>query len=266
MSQDGSTPSGEGGSSGAEIGRTGGAETAGTINAAGVGGGNSTTSTGAVAVAEGGGGAAGEAGVPAGGAAGDDTAPLPAGGTAGAQPAGGASPTCAPSAEVCDGVDNDCNGAVDDSATIAGLCAQESVCLDGSCVSLPVDGSCVGVQYATHAYAYCSLALDWATAQSYCETLGAHLATITSAAEDAALKSLLVKQEDAWIGLDRAATCEWTWVTGEPVSYTAWPVNFPDGSCGAYDCVQLWGQRDAQWDDTYCTDEQRFLCEWEPDP
>jgi hypothetical protein len=146
------------------------------------------------------------------------------------------------------------------------LCASDSVCVDGSCQSLPPELACDGLHLTTHAYAWCSVAADWAAASVHCESLGAHLATITSVAEDQALKSLLTKQDDAWIGLTRAVSCEWRWVTGEPVSYTAWPVNYPDGACGPYDCAQLWGRREGQWDDTYCTDEQSFLCEWESAP
>jgi hypothetical protein len=43
-----------------------------------------------------------------------------------------------PRAEVCDGVDNDCNGTVDDSAT----CPAGTRCLRGSCVSACVEGDC----------------------------------------------------------------------------------------------------------------------------
>lgn len=47
-------------------------------------------------------------------------------------------PQAKPSAEVCDGLDNDCNGAVDDGV---GLCGADEVCDHGKCVCAgPCDG------------------------------------------------------------------------------------------------------------------------------
>jgi hypothetical protein len=177
----------------------------------------------------------------------------------------GTDTSCTPSPEVCDGLDNDCNLAVDDTIAMAPLCPADQVCIDGECAPLPPESSCLGYQFSTHAYALCGESVDWDTARVRCEQMGAHLATIGSAEEDAAVKTLAPgKQTDAWIGLRRSAACEWEWVTLEPVTYTAWPVNYPDGACGVYDCCQIWSKEEAQWDDTYCVDKQPFICEWEP--
>ena len=45
----------------------------------------------------------------------------------------------APSAEACDGVDNDCNGLVDDGMN---LCAAGKVCDRGACVDRCVEQGC----------------------------------------------------------------------------------------------------------------------------
>ena len=82
----------------------------------------------------------------------------------------------------------------------------------------PATGRC----YFTYA-----MAGVWADARVGCEAQGAHLATLTTAAEQAFALSLL-GTEDLWIGLHRTGTDSWQWVTGEPVAFMAWAPLEPD--------------------------------------
>ncbi|MEN8239625.1 MAG: PKD domain-containing protein, partial [Actinomycetota bacterium] len=82
--------------------------------------------------------------------------------------------------------------------------------------------------------------MDWyaansaANAMSYDKCEDAHLATITSAGEQAVLAGLMAgTTENAWIGgfqpeteLDKNAN--WQWVTGEPFSFTNWDGGEPN--------------------------------------
>lgn len=87
--------------------------------------------------------------------------------------------------------------------------------------------------------------LTWDQAKARAEALGGHLATITSASEQAHIAELLALQPGAlytpslqlgpYIGARQAAgsvepSGGWTWVTGEPWSYAAWGVNEPSNA------------------------------------
>jgi hypothetical protein len=55
-------------------------------------------------------------------------------------------PTTAPSVEVCDGLDNDCDGVVDNGAA---LCPAGQICVGGGCVATCTAASCAGGQVCT---------------------------------------------------------------------------------------------------------------------
>jgi hypothetical protein len=99
--------------------------------------------------------------------------------------------------------------------------------------------------------------LTWEEAKQRAEADGGHLVTITSAEEDALVYALIADNPDLWTNVDVAVMSDgeespiqvtlgpwiglyqqsgseeptggWTWVTGEPVSYTNWFVQ-ADGS------------------------------------
>jgi hypothetical protein len=71
-----------------------------------------------------------------------------------------------------------------------------------------------------HSYFISTSATNWAAAKTAAEALGGHLATISSAAEQAVVIS--GGTDFAWIGFtDEAVEGTFAWVTGEPVTYTA---------------------------------------------
>lgn len=112
-------------------------------------------------------------------------------------------------------------------------------------------------------------------ARARCEALGAHLATITSAAEDAAVAMVapvggtLPAETDAWIGgNDLAAEGTFVWDTGEPFVFD----NFRDGEPNnnnpndpaGEDCQVYEGDL-LTWDDRSCSlGLFVFICEREP--
>jgi len=164
--------------------------------------------------------------------------------------------TCTPPADVCNGVDDDCDGVVDNGPG----CGAGRVCSFGACRSIPP--SCTGYRYGGHAYAICTTDMTWASASATCSGAGAHLVTVTSPGEQGFLASLIAGR--CWNGLYRGGgSCTWQWVTGEPATYTAWDPGQPSSTCGDQDCGDFWYGPGWTWDDYWCAMTARYVCEWD---
>jgi len=74
----------------------------------------------------------------------------------------------------------------------------------------------------------------WSNAEAEAVSMGGHLATIRSAAEDQWISSTFGDHGGAlWIGLnDRDKVFTFTWTSGEPVTYTNWGAGQPDNGTG----------------------------------
>lgn len=113
----------------------------------------------------------------------------------------------------------------------------------------------------THWYAVIdSPGLKWTEAKAAAEALGGHLATITSAAENAFVFALAQATGDTvehWLGgFQPAGSPEpagnWQWVTGEPFAYAGWATRQPDnGSPQPEDYLHFWNQ--PGWNDIWNT-------------
>ena len=145
------------------------------------------------------------------------------------------------STEVCDGVDNDCDGAVD-----------EEVC-DG-CGATEEAGSlwhvCDGDEQT------------WFDAVDVCDARGMALATIDDAVAQSTAADLLAPfPYDFWLGgSDLAQEGDWTWVDGTPWGYEHWRVNQPDDGANTYpseDCLEM---DDGVWNDRPCGTPLPYLC------
>jgi formylglycine-generating enzyme required for sulfatase activity len=87
-----------------------------------------------------------------------------------------------------------------------------------------------------HRYLHLTTPMTWEQAREYAEALGGHLATITSAEEQAALVDNFLGL-NLWIGGFQPADSEepdggWQWVTGEPWAFTAWKSGEPNDQFG----------------------------------
>ncbi|MCA0873941.1 hypothetical protein LCL97_24210 [Seohaeicola saemankumensis] len=119
-----------------------------------------------------------------------------------------------------------------------------------------------------HAYASSESAATWPEAEQHCRAAGGHLATITSARENAFLVETFNTDRELWLGgTDDTPSGQWEWVTGEPWDYTNW--NLPDEPNdfhgGEYYLQYDWG---GTWNDLGRpggSDRHGFLCEWEPE-
>ena len=86
--------------------------------------------------------------------------------------------------------------------------------------------------------------INWRTAKASAEAMGGYLACIAGVAENDWIWSTLVQPAsagwDAWFGLfQQPGSTEpyggWTWISGEPLTFTSWCGNQPDDSNGSED-------------------------------
>ena len=112
----------------------------------------------------------------------------------------------------------------------------------------------------------------WEEAQAYCESVGGHLATITSEEENGFLYRFLVESgyESAYFGLsDHVIEGEWVWVTGETVDYINWHPGEPNKENSNEDYGMFYYKfSDGSWNDgdfgVRTNNSGRvFLCEWD---
>lgn len=143
--------------------------------------------------------------------------------------------------------------------------------------------------------------LTWAQAKDAAEKMSyqglpGHLATLTSAPEDAFGRALVESESspnwlEAWIGLTdnensggqesagfgwpASKTHGWVWVTGEPFVYENWGAGAgyppePNDSAGNEDFAALWHnllyQGLVSWNDASSTTQYRYLVEYESVP
>jgi hypothetical protein len=115
------------------------------------------------------------------------------------------------------------------------------------------------VSFQGHCYFPTNTRTSWPSSQMACQAAGAHLVTIGSAEEQAAVAPLATTQ-DRWIGMNRPVlslnASAYVWVTGEAVGYTHWAQGEPNFTG---ECVRI--QTTGSWADNQCTNSAYAICE-----
>lgn len=162
--------------------------------------------------------------------------------------------------EVCDGLDNDCDGVVDNG----------SVCGPG----------CTGATWGGHAYASCTTALGFNAAATDCASKSMRLARVDSAAENQFLYAIAFANPAntstafwPWIGgHDIATPVEWQWADGTVFwmgrnngslvagLYSNWASAAPTDASGTY-CTVMQRGGNGTWVDRGCANVQPYFCE-----
>lgn len=83
--------------------------------------------------------------------------------------------------------------------------------------------------YGEHYYEVIDKSMTWTSAKEYCENLGGHLVTITSAEEQAFIETLVCQgaKKQYWIGAYLDGD-NYKWVTGEEFAYANWDASEPN--------------------------------------
>jgi Lectin C-type domain len=118
------------------------------------------------------------------------------------------------------------------------------------------------VSAAGHCYFTFAQPVTWYVARDQCQQLGAHLATITSDAEQAFVASIGANTP-AWLGLSRFGAPSFNWITGEVFAYTNWQADSPH-PLPESGVLTLPGS--GMWTDRPPTELHPALCEAEPIP
>ncbi len=113
-----------------------------------------------------------------------------------------------------------------------------------------------------HYYARIRQPVTWEQARVAAERLGGHLATITSAAENAFITPLVIDGNFnvSHIGGFRSGG-GWAWITGEPWSYTNWYPGEPNNATGDERYLATW-ITPGTWNDIFPSYLAEFLVEW----
>ncbi|XP_061186946.1 perlucin-like protein [Saccostrea echinata] len=128
------------------------------------------------------------------------------------------------------------------------------------------------ILYDGHCYIASPTAMNWMTAELYCESRGAHMVTIDTDEEnqwimdvfvppwDAAACSVLWRCCNTWIGtsdIDQEGL--FTWTQQRSMAYWNWYTDEPNDANGNQDCAALC--QNGFWMDRTCTFAASFVCE-----
>ena len=127
--------------------------------------------------------------------------------------------------------------------------------------------------------------ISWDDAKAAAEAKGGHLVTITSEAENEFVYNLVAGDDRYWFidaynngngpwlgGYQPEGSPEpaggWTWITGEPFSYTNWDINQPDNSQGTENRLDFLGTgtlKSPKWNDLphYWSGPKGYIVEWD---
>jgi len=135
--------------------------------------------------------------------------------------------------------------------------------------------------YNGHTYSIYNVSMTWKEAKKYCESIGGHLVTITSAQEQKFIEPLIYKalyngqkfigKGQYYIGAtDEVKEGAWKWITGESFSYTNWyntalPKSYPENDYAVIYNSYGWGTTKDKnvTGNSYDYTNTGFICEWD---
>lgn len=100
--------------------------------------------------------------------------------------------------------------------------------------------------------------MNWTEAEENCKSLGAHLATIQSSAENTAIRDYY-SSAPIWLGYnDMDSDFQFSWVDNSTSTYTNWATGQPNR--GTQDCAAFFKGLNSDWYDRPCGDSHSSVC------
>jgi len=144
--------------------------------------------------------------------------------------------------EICDTVDNNCSGIIDDEEACP--CQVESKADEGD-------------------YLFCGASVTWNEAVSRCEDYNRQLVVIQNESENYFLTDILDTRLPSiwWIGMsDSEQEGDWRWIDGSELTLDAWHQGEPN-DYGGEDCGEIYRWGSETWNDAPCDANNNFICE-----
>jgi hypothetical protein len=114
-------------------------------------------------------------------------------------------------------------------------------------------------------FVYISTVQPWVAHRAACQALGGDLASIHSAAENAAVLAVIPQSAAPWIGAtDAVSEGTWRWSDGTPWDYSNWAPGEPNDEGGNEDCALLYAS--GAWNDGQCPVSDRGAVCRRPSP
>ena len=127
--------------------------------------------------------------------------------------------------------------------------AQSTTYIDPDTAALRVQSNPTR-QFGDHLYLRTPHKMTWQVAQAWAERVGGNLVTINNATEDAWLQQNFGRSTAYWTGLNDAKNeGNFTWASGEPVTYTNWLSGEPNDGGAGQDYVRTNKSASRQWAD-----------------
>lgn len=130
-------------------------------------------------------------------------------------------------------------------------------------MSKPVETS----YFKGHKYELYNESMTWESAKLFCEKKGGHLVTISDEKENEFVNGMRCRnlstdyQQSIWLGgSDAANEGTWSWITGEPFTYSNWEPNEPNGGT-SQNYLQMYSS--GKWDDVQNEAGRFVVCEYD---
>ena len=130
-------------------------------------------------------------------------------------------------------------------------------------MSKPVETS----YFKGHKYELYNESMTWESAKLFCEKKGGHLVTVSDEKENEFVNDMRCRnlstdyQQSIWLGgSDTANEGTWSWITGEPFTYSNWEPNEPNGGT-SQNYLQMYSS--GNWDDVQNEVGRFVVCEYD---
>jgi hypothetical protein len=149
--------------------------------------------------------------------------------------------------EVCNFADDDCDGAIDETAE------GEESCPTCEAILSDTNGTVL----------LCRIVMNYADAHEACLSRGGDLLSIHSQEEQETIGQVAYAsyQGHLWIGInDREVEGTFAWTDGSLVDFEHWNKNEPNDWGSGEDCGHLYEGNENRWNDLPCWHEAGYLC------